>query len=279
MPHEPLHGAYAKAVTLTDVNSNGRIDPGEETSKESVKRWQASIRYDRFFSANNKGYILGIIGSNEIAGKDLYFGGQLGYSRQLYKSEMHELLLEAGLDFSREQYIAPVGGKAPDPLNILSVRAFFGDGMKFSKDTGLVLGVGALAWSSGSVSHAPTTLMFPAMMLVSAVGMLAQSAVRRGAAELDDHRRRYLDHLGALADQLTDTAARQHDSLVWVHPEPSALWTVADGPRLFERAPDDSDFGHVRVGVGAQRLGRRITLPPTPPAHRLDPVSVAARRR
>lgn len=143
----------------------------------------------------------------------------------------------------------------------------------------VMLGVGALAWSSGSVSHAPTTLMFPAMMLVSAVGMLAQSAVRRGAAELDDHRRRYLDHLGALADQLTDAAVRQHDSLVWVHPEPAALWTVADGPRLFERAPDDSDFGHVRVGVGAQRLGRRITLPPTPPAHRLDPVSVAALRR
>ncbi|MCB0944261.1 MAG: type VII secretion protein EccC, partial [Mycobacterium sp.] len=116
----------------------------------------------------------------------------------------------------------------------------------------VMLGVGALAWSSGSVSHAPTALMFPAMMLVSALGMLAQSAVRRGAAELDDHRRRYLDHLGALADQLTDAAVRQHDSLVWVHPEPAALWTVADGPRVFERAPDDSDFGHVRVGVGAQ---------------------------
>lgn len=134
-------GAYAKAVTLADNNANGRIDPGEETSKESVKRWQASIRYDRFFSLNNKGYILGITGANEIAGKELYFGGQLGYSRQLYKSDMHELLLEAGVDFSREQYVTPVGGAPLDALNILSVRAFFGDQMKFSKDTGLVIGV------------------------------------------------------------------------------------------------------------------------------------------
>ena len=71
----------------------------------------------------------------------------------------------------------------------------------------------------------------------------------------------YLDHLGALADQLTDTAARRHDSLVWVHPEPSALWTVADGPRPVRTRADDSDFGHVRVGVGAQQLagGSRAT--------------------
>ena len=143
----------------------------------------------------------------------------------------------------------------------------------------VMLGVGVLAWSSGSGSHAPTALMFPAMMLVSVVGMLAQSAARRGAAELGEHRRRYLDHLGVLADRLAEAAERQHDSLVWVHPEPAALWIVAGGPRVFERTPADSDFGHVRLGVGAQRLGCRIRLPPTPPVHRLDPVSVAALRR
>ena len=62
------------------------------------------------------------------------------------------------------------------------------------------------------------------------------------------------------------------------HPNrrPCGPWPTGQG---CSNAPDDSDFGHVRVGVGAQRLGRRITLPPTPPAHRLDPVSVAALRR
>lgn len=185
-------GAYAKAVTLADVNANGRIDPGEETSKESVKRWQVSIRYDRFFSANNKGYLLGIVGSNEIAGKDLYFGGQLGYSRQLYKSEMHELLLEAGVDFSREQYIAPVGGKAPDPLNILSLRAFFGDAMKFSKDTGLVLGVeylGNLLEETNAVIEGP-----------SATYAMDKGLIRHNASYFEDSR---LNAKAALTTKLT----------------------------------------------------------------------------
>ena len=143
-----------------------------------------------------------------------------------------------------------------------------------------MLGMGVLAWSSGStVMRSPTSLIFPAMMLVSAIGMLVQSAGRRGAAELDDHRRRYLVHLGALADQLVQAAALQRDSLTWVHPAPAALWTLIGGPRMWERGPNDSDFAHVRLGVGAQRLCRPITTPATPPAHRLDPVSVAALRR
>lgn len=148
--------------------------------------------------------------------------------------------------------------------------------------TGVVAmaGMGLLAWSSGSgVPHSPTSLMFPAMMLVSAIGMFAQTASRRGAAELDDHRRRYLDHLGSIADQLTHAAALQHDSLTWVHPPPSALWTLIGGRRMSERGRDDSDFAHVRLGVGGQRLGRQIRTPALPPAHRLDPVSVAALRR
>ena len=102
--------------------------------------------------------------------------------------------------------------------------------------------------------------------------------MRRGAAELDDHRRRYLDHLGALPISFTDAAARQHDLLVWVHPEPSGLWTVADGQGCSNGRTDDPTSATFGSGVERQRLGRRITLPPTPPA-RLDPVSVAALRR
>ncbi len=148
--------------------------------------------------------------------------------------------------------------------------------------TGVVAmaGMGLVAWSSSSaVPRNPASLMFPAMMVMSAIGMLVQTASRRGTAELEDQRRRYLDHLGALADQLTHAAAVQHDSLTWVHPPPSALWTLIGGRRMSERGRDDSDFGHVRLAVGSQRLGRRIRTPPLPPAHRLDPVSAAALRR
>ena len=143
----------------------------------------------------------------------------------------------------------------------------------------VVLGAGLLAWSSASGPRAPASLMFPAMMLVSAVGMFVQSVARRGGAELDERRRRYLDHLVALAERLGEDAAAQRDSLSWTHPAPAALWTLAGGARTFERRPDDSDFGHVRVGVGSQRLSRRIALPASPPPHHLDPVCAAALRR
>lgn len=143
----------------------------------------------------------------------------------------------------------------------------------------VMLAMGLMVWSPGLAPRAPTSLMFPGMMVMSALGMLAQSAVRRGAAELDDHRRRYLDHLGVLAESLCQAAAAQRESLIWTHPGPAALWTLVGGPRTFERAPGDSDFGHLRVGVGVQRVSRRLVLPPTPPAYRLDPVSAAMLRR
>jgi hypothetical protein len=125
----------------------------------------------------------------------------------------------------------------------------------------VMLGVGALAWSSGSVSHAPTTLMFPAMMLVSAVGMLAQSAVRRGAAELDDHRRRYLDHLGALADQLTD--ALRGSMIRWSgrtpNRRPCGPWPTGQGcSNAHPTTPTSAMFG----SGWAQRLGRRSRCRP-----------------
>ena len=109
---------------------------------------------------------------------------------------------------SRREGLIEAGRCRPD-LVILDLGLPDGDGADFVADF--------RAWSSASVPRAPTALVFPAMMLVSAVGMLA---VRRGGAELDDHRLRYLDHLGALADQLGKDAVAQQDSMHWAHPAP-----------------------------------------------------------
>ncbi len=143
-----------------------------------------------------------------------------------------------------------------------------------------MLGAGVLLWTSGwSATRNPTALVFPVMAVLSAIGVFVQGATRRGAAELDDQRQRYFDHLDQLSDRLVKAAALQLHWLAVVHPPPSGLWTLVGGGHMWEREPPDTDFGHVRLGLAEQRLCRRIVIPPLPPADHLDPVAATALRR
>ena len=143
-----------------------------------------------------------------------------------------------------------------------------------------MVGIGVLIWFSRSATAPnPTALMLPAMMVTSILGMAMQRGHRRAGGHLDQQRRRYLDCLGELSRELAEAAEHQRLSLTWTHPAPSALWTLAGGPRMWERSGVDSDFGHVRIGVGTQRLCRAITLPPIAPVRDLDPVTADAFRR
>lgn len=143
-----------------------------------------------------------------------------------------------------------------------------------------MVGTGALIWASRSVvAPSPMALMLPAMLVTSLLGMAVQRGNRRARGDLDEQRRRYLDHLGALSRELREAAERQRLSLTWTHPAPGVLWTLAGGPRMWERSVADSDFGHVRLGVATQRLCRRIIVPPIAPVADLDPVTADAFRR
>ena len=117
------------------------------------------------------------------------------------------------------------------------------------------------------------------MMLVSALGMAMHAGARRSGGSLDHQRKRYLARLGRLSEQLCETAQRQRASLLWIHPAPSSLWTLVGEQRMWERGQGDSDFCHVRVGVGRQKLARRIVVPPVGPVDELDPVTADALRR
>ncbi|HTY29374.1 MAG TPA: type VII secretion protein EccCa, partial [Mycobacterium sp.] len=142
---------------------------------------------------------------------------------------------------------------------------------------GLMGGAGVLIWASRS-GGTPTamTLMLPGMMVISMLGMMVQG---RGRGGLDRQRRRYLHHLRALSRDLQDAAERQRLSLTWTHPAPTALWTLVGGQRMWERSAEDSDFGHVRLGLGTQRLCRAVAPPPIAPLDDLDPVTADALRR
>jgi hypothetical protein len=129
-------GSYAKSTILVgnDMNMDGAIGPGEigRLEKTVASLWSVKARYDRFLTLNNSIYVTAFTWGNEPAGKIVVAGGQVGYARQLYKSDWHLLAVEAGYDYSYEHFVAMV----PD-IHIHSLRFFFAYGLALSKDTSL----------------------------------------------------------------------------------------------------------------------------------------------
>jgi uncharacterized protein DUF481 len=115
----------------------------QRQSVTSTNNYYGKGRYDRFFTANNAGYASGQAAADKIAGKTFFGGGQIGYSRQVYKSEMHLLVAEAGYDFSYERYVQ-VPTKTLDPVSIHSARIFVGETLKLSAATGISASIEAL---------------------------------------------------------------------------------------------------------------------------------------
>jgi DNA segregation ATPase FtsK/SpoIIIE, S-DNA-T family len=133
-------------------------------------------------------------------------------------------------------------------------------------------------YSGATVARNPMLMMFPLMMLVSAAATVMAGGDRR-CGEIDADRAEYLGYLSDLRGAVVKTAAVQRLSLVWCHPDPATLWTLAGGYRMWERRAADSDFCHVRIGVGPQRLATRLVSPQIGPVDRRDPVTVTALRR
>jgi hypothetical protein len=119
-------GAYAKSSLwiLADRNGNGLIDDESEViaaETTAAETLAGKFRYDRFLSELNSLFVAALAGRDTPAGKELVLGGQVGYSRSLYKSETALTLAELGYDYSHEDLVA-----AGDGLSIHSVRGFVG---------------------------------------------------------------------------------------------------------------------------------------------------------
>ncbi|GAA1481692.1 type VII secretion protein EccC [Gordonia sinesedis] len=146
-----------------------------------------------------------------------------------------------------------------------------------------VVGMLAMMFATGgrNILSNPLFMMFPLMMLMSMFGMFAAGGRGGGkrAAELNEERKDYFRYLGQLRGQVLDTVEAQRAALTWSHPDPAALPSVIGGRRMWERRVSDSDFLHVRVGVGAQRLATRLMPPETGPPEDIEPVSMVALRR
>ncbi|WP_210592184.1 type VII secretion protein EccCa [Streptomyces sp. GESEQ-35] len=118
------------------------------------------------------------------------------------------------------------------------------------------------------------------MVLASAAMMLGQ--MMRKASErkqrLKGERRDYLRYLTQTRRKVRTAVAAQQEALAWRHPEPGALWSMVGTTRLWERRSQDEDFGEIRVAVGDQKLGLRLTPKSSTPVEDLEPLSAHALR-
>ena len=117
-------------------------------------------------------------------------------------------------------------------------------------------------------------MFFPVMMIVSLLGTVATGG-RSGSrsAEINRDRRDYLRYLGSVDPQIAEAIEQQRLSLSWSNPEPAVLWSVIGSRRMWERRPDDADFGHVRIGLASQGLATSLVAPDLGPPEKSDPVT------
>ncbi len=151
-----VNGSYARSTVIgADVPGGGTvIDNDSEithTSTTSAELWNIKLRYDRFLSKNNSIYATGFASGNRPAGIIVATGGQVGYSRQLYVSDMHLLVAELGYDFTYQENVSG------PTLDIHSLRMFAGYTITLSKEVGIATGVEILGNLNSLPGYTPNT--------------------------------------------------------------------------------------------------------------------------
>src|SRR6185436_4636091 len=112
-----------------------------------------------------------------------------------------------------------------------------------------------------------------------AAGMVVMGVVQVGKAASDrkskmrGERRDFLRYINQLRKQARAAAAEQREAALWNNPQPSWLWSLAMGSRLWERRPGHDDFGRVRIGLGRQNAAVTFTPPSTKPIEDLEPLA------
>jgi hypothetical protein len=139
--------AYGRSKNLVADVDNTTTPPTivgvHRNTVVSTNNWATKGRYDRFLSENNVTYASTQWAADKIAGKTLFGGGQVGYSRQLRKDKWNLVVAELGYDFSYERYLQQAG-KTSDPVTIHSARMLVGETLSLSRETGLTASVEAL---------------------------------------------------------------------------------------------------------------------------------------
>ena len=142
-------------------------------------------------------------------------------------------------------------------------------------------GLGSVAYLLAGPPN-PITYVAGSFFLISALAMVVGSllsARSQNRGQVQQQRWEFLRHLTRSRDRVRRIAQAQRDREEWGGPPPDTLWSVAASERLWERRPDDDDFGAVRIGVGRQQLAATLVPAESGPVEDLDPLSATALRR
>ncbi|WP_203691688.1 type VII secretion protein EccCa [Streptomyces sp. SID12488] len=119
------------------------------------------------------------------------------------------------------------------------------------------------------------------MMVIASAAMMIGQVMKRNSERkqrMKGERRDYLRYLRQTRRKVRATIVEQQRALSWRHPEPDALSSFVRTTRLWERRASDEDFAEVRMGVGDQRIGMKLTPLSTKPVEDLEPLSAHALR-
>ncbi|GAB3376874.1 type VII secretion protein EccCa [Amycolatopsis echigonensis] len=135
---------------------------------------------------------------------------------------------------------------------------------------------------SGVAGSSPFTYVIGGGMGVSMIAM-SLGQLSRAAAErkrkMQAERRDYLRYIGQVRERARSTAEEQRLAVAWNNPAPDSLWSLAMGPRLWERRISHEDFARVRIGLGTQQSALELVPPVTKPIEDLEPLSAISLRR
>lgn len=140
-----VNGAFGRSDVLvadpkngdTTVAGPGDIDVQHKLTAGNVL---GKLRYDRFFTTNNSGYVTAYVGLDQPAGKDFIAGAQAGYARQIVHTPRHLLSGEVGYDYVYFDFITPVGSSTM----LHSARLFLGYTLTLNDTTAIAASVEAM---------------------------------------------------------------------------------------------------------------------------------------
>jgi S-DNA-T family DNA segregation ATPase FtsK/SpoIIIE len=136
--------------------------------------------------------------------------------------------------------------------------------------------------SMGTAGASPFIFIMAGAMAIGMMTM-AISQMFRNAGErkrkLNSERRDYLRYIEQLRRRARETNNAQRAAVAWNNPDPSWLWSIASGARLWERRGSHDDFARVRIGLGTQQAVMEFLPPSTKPIEDLEPLSAIALRR
>src|SRR5262249_47483053 len=115
----------------------------------------------------------------------------------------------------------------------------------------MLAGSVAMALMYTSYRTGPIMYVTGGLFGLSAVGMLGSQAMfssGRNKQAMRAARQEYMRYLSQQRVKVRRVIEQQRKALQYRYPDPDSLWSVPEGPRLWERRPTDGDFGMVRIG-------------------------------